>query len=201
MQIKRLREETEADHRAVEASLALMSSDLRLDGYLDALQRMYGLVSPWELMAEIQAPAALRPIVQARSRRLLLEADIHFLKGRLPVAEAPLPQLTSHSELLGALYVMEGSRLGGQFIARHVDATLGLKDGLGTAFFRGFGEKTGSAWKELLSIMESDIPECEADSTILAARAMYQTFGKWMTSMPHVAPAALPHRAGESFNV
>ena len=178
-----------------------MSNDVCLDEYLCTLQRMYGLVSAWELMAEATAPAALLPFLRTRSRRSLLEADIHSLRGQIFTASAPLPRLTSRSEFLGALYVLEGSRLGGQFIARHVAAVLGLKDGVGTAFFRGLGERTGSAWKELLSMMESEIPEGEADSTIAAAKAMYQAFGTWMTGMARMSQPDSPHQAGESFNV
>ena len=45
--------------------------------------------------------------------------------------------------LLGAMYVMEGSTLGGQLIARHVELVLGLTAGQGNAHFRGHNERTG----------------------------------------------------------
>ena len=201
MQIRRLREETEADHQVVEASLSLMADELRREDYLSALERMCGIVSAWELLVETKAPPELLPLVQTRARRMLLEADIHAHQGHIPTAMAPLPQLASRSEFLGALYVMEGSRLGGQFIARHVEIVLGLENGLGTSYFRGFGEKTGSYWKELLGVMEADIPEREADSTIAAAKGMFRAFNTWMTGIAHTSSPASPSKSGELFHV
>ena len=201
VQIERLREETETDHRAVEASLSFMSDELRLEEYLTALQRLHGVVSAWELLAETVSSTELRIMLETRARRFLLEDDIRALQGQVPAGTAPLPQFRSRAEFLGALYVMEGSRLGGQFIARHVSAVLGLKDGIGTSYFRGFGEKTGSNWKELLRILESEISESDTGSTIAGARAMFQAFGTWMNSMALPASSEPLYRPGEVFNV
>lgn len=200
MQITRLREETESDHRAVEGSLSLMSDTLGRAEYLAALERMYGVVSAWECFAETAAPPELLPVIHARSRRSLLEADIVGLGGCIPVASVTLPELTSQSELLGALYVMEGSRLGGQFIARHVEAVLGLEAGFGTAYFRGFGETTGSNWKQLLSIIESTIPESDAAITVAAAKKMFRTFGAWMTNVTRGPRHTALQQIGESLD-
>jgi heme oxygenase (biliverdin-IX-beta and delta-forming) len=59
------------------------------------------------------------------------------------VARPTVPEMTSAADLLGAMYVMEGSTLGGQLIARHVELVLGLTAGQGNAHFRGHNERTG----------------------------------------------------------
>lgn len=185
VQIARLREATAEDHASVEGGMSLMAPDLDRETYLATLQRIFGVVSAWESFAEAAAPPELRELVRARARRRLLENDIRSLAGTVsPAATALFPetlqQIRGRSAFLGAMYVMEGSRLGGQFIARHVDEVLDLDGEHGTTYFRGFGERTGSMWKELIAVLERDIPEEETERTIQAAKEMFRVFGEWM---------------------
>ena len=76
------------------------------------------------------------------------------------------------------MYVMEGSRLGGQFIARHIDSLFPQVSA--THYFRGFKSKTGPMWKEFLSLLEQQIPEQDAADVIAGARLMFAAFGDWM---------------------
>lgn len=190
-----LRQATERDHAAVEGSVNLLSPALTRQEYVETMVRMSGFVRAWELFAESAASPSLQAFVRARSRLFLLERDINHLLGHLPTCPAPtLPACSSSSEFLGALYVMEGSRLGGQFIARHVDEVLQL-GGQGTAYFRGFEEKTGSMWKDLLQVLDEHVPDLEAELAISAAQRMFHAFGEWMSNNPaavaHVVPALL----------
>lgn len=178
-----LREATQEDHSAVESSFSFPSTGLNRTQYVATLERLYGIVQAWESLAEDVAPPELQAMVRARARRELLAADIKFLGGSLPTrARVPLPRPAGRSEFLGALYVMEGSRLGGQFLARHVDDVLGLTDGRGTAYFRGFGDKTGSMWKELLAVFETQIPEEDSEIAIAVAKQTFRAFGAWMSN-------------------
>ena len=79
--------------------------------------------------------------------------------------------------LLGAMYVVEGSTLGGQYIARHVEAVLGLAPGQGDAYFRGHREKTGSLWREILAEIAA-VPDEEASEVIETARRVFGVFGR-----------------------
>lgn len=54
-----------------------------------------------------------------RRRRAALAADLADLDISLPAAEAP-PLPDDAAAISGALYVIEGSRLGGRFLARQV---------------------------------------------------------------------------------
>ena len=200
MDIGRLREATKHDHAAVEGSIALLSATLTLEEYAATLDRMYLFIQAWEKLAEAVAPPELLSFVQVRARAGLLERDLHHLRvDPATLATVTLPQIGSTSEFLGALYVMEGSRLGGQLIARHVSNLLQL-DGLGTEYFRGFGEKTGLMWKALVEVLESQVPESETELTIQAAKDMFQTFGKWMSNgIMSVVPCSVLH-SGESRN-
>jgi heme oxygenase len=84
-----------------------------------------------------------------RQRRPLLELDLEWFGVAEKNDGRPmLPEMNSLPGLLGTMYVMEGSTLGGQLIARHVEVALHLGDGQGSSYFRGHGSQTGPMWKE-----------------------------------------------------
>ena len=185
MNLERLRRETSAEHLAVEGSLPLMSATLTVETYVRCLERMYGMVAGWEETAAATAPEWLREMVVARRRRHLLESDL----GWFGIAESEiwqhverpgLPDLCEVPEFLGAMYVMEGSTLGGQLIARHVEAVLLLETGRGSAFFRGHGAETGALWKEFCQVLRTRVAEDDAERVIGAAQQMFRAFGEWM---------------------
>jgi heme oxygenase (biliverdin-IX-beta and delta-forming) len=180
LDILRLRKETEADHLAVEAAFPLL--DWRLDRarYVLCLERMYGVVAAWEERAAELAPDWLQPLLLARSRREMLKQDLAWFGVSASEERPALPPMSDLPSLLGTMYVMEGSTLGGQIIARQVAESLALEDGRGSAYFRGHVEKTGAMWKEFCEVLKVQVPENEADAVILSAKAMFLTFGDWM---------------------
>ena len=147
MNIELLRRSTAEDHAAVEGAIPLMGTDLVLGQYVSVLRRMYGMVSAWERLCERDGPRWMQPMLKERQRRALLEEDLRVLGSELPGSELPnggaprLPEFASDAEFLGAMYVMEGSRLGGLMIAKHVEGVLGLEAGRGDAYFRGGGDR------------------------------------------------------------
>ena len=144
MNINRLRESTAAEHRAVEGTMPFMKPDLTRGEYVACLQRLYGMVAAWDDTAWEQAPPSVQDLLRPRRRGHLLKADLDWF-GSVEEAEnrPSLPDLSDEALFLGALYVMEGSTLGGQLIARHVEETLGLEPGRGDLYFRGHGMQTG----------------------------------------------------------
>ena len=200
MKISLLRQATKSDHAAVEASINLLSATLTREEYVETLLRMESFVRGWESLAESLAPLKIKPLVHARMRHALLELDLQDLLGDVSRSRpAPLPSFHGSTQFLGALYVIEGSRLGGQFIAQHVDDRLRL-NGRGTSYFRGFGDTTGSMWKEVLQVLEREIPEGEAQIAIAAAKRMFHAFGSWMSGQSAVVLSETPARVEVSEN-
>jgi heme oxygenase len=78
-----------------------------------------------------------------------LKADIDCLglDRKLPADAWQAPAIFSNEELVGALYVVEGSTLGGQVISRQISASLGLTATHGARFFNGWGDQTEARWK------------------------------------------------------
>lgn len=182
MDLQTLRRETEANHRAVEGTMPLMNDDLTSAEYVACLCRIYGVVAAWEDRASHLAPDWLQPTLIARQRKNLLWRDLASFGINHVDSERPsLEHITDLPTLLGSMYVMEGSTLGGQFIARHVQQTLHLKNGEGTFYFRSHGDHTGSMWKDFCKVMEQNIPDDQAAVALSSAKTMFTVFGDWVS--------------------
>jgi heme oxygenase len=181
LDIRKLRQETEADHQNVEGAVPLMHAELNTAEYVRCLQRIYGVVVAWEERAAEVAPEWLRPALLTRQRSGLLEQDLAWFGVAEKDSRRPtLPEMNDLASLFGAMYVMEGSSLGGQLIARHVEAALHLSEGQGNSYFRGHGSQTGPLWKEFSEMLKMRIPDEETDAVVVSAKAMFNTFGMWM---------------------
>ncbi len=208
MDLQRLREETRPEHEATEAAMPLMNPGLTLEAYKDTLRVLLSVLGSWQDWASEQAPPSLRPLLFARRRtHLLLEdlADLAHVPSRFDGFAVPidwdrvvrggnnnLPGPTApvcEAAFLGALYVLEGSTLGGRLIARHLEATFGFRDGKGDAYFRGHGEATGALWREV-TVAIAAVPEEQAGLLLGAARRTFEAFRTVLGSLqPFVLPS------------
>ena len=183
--------------------MPLMSPELTQEAYRGVLVRLLPVLRGWERWAAGEAPDAVRGLLPARRRSHLLERDLAFLGAPAPgpgplnerepvdweaVVRGPavadghaLTPEAFAAAFLGAMYVVEGSTLGGRFIAGHVEVALGLEPGAGDAYFRGHGEATGALWRELKSILAA-VPEKHAPQLIAAAKRTFRAFGEALTA-------------------
>jgi len=181
LEIERLRRETARDHEAVEGTIPLMDPGLKIEEYIACLQKIRGVVAEWEETTILQAPGWMRGLLVARQRKQLLERDLNWFNVTTGSVERPLlPIASDEASLLGLMYVMEGSTLGGQLIARRVEQTLGLKAGEGNAYFCGHGQQTGTMWKEFCEVLRTRVPDRDSEVVIRAAKEMFRVFGSWM---------------------
>jgi heme oxygenase len=195
--LARLRAATAADHAAIEAALDVMRPDLTLPRYIALLARFYGFYEPWEAAAgRIDATAA---VVAERRKVPMLERDLQALgfsvetMAALPRC-ATLPSLQNEYEVLGSMYVIEGSTLGGQHVARHVRATLPLPPGVGIAFFSSYGERVGARWREF----QGHLRRAAHTGDNLILRSGCETFRllhNWLLHL-QTAPPPPAHAAG-----
>lgn len=103
-----------------------------------------------------------------RRKQCWLEADLAFLGDPPPddasPGEARFPEIARRAELIGVLYVIEGSTLGGQHIARALERHLGLTPDAGARFFSGYGPATPAMWEAFVGFAESIATNCAAES-------------------------------------
>lgn len=190
MDTLRLRQATASDHAGTEDSVPLMSSTLTREQYVDVLRRFYRIVRAWDSWADANAPEDLRNLVAERRRASLLADDLKIMGEAAEPAEDDVPHGSmaasavpgdARAVFLGRMYVMEGSTLGGQLLARHVEQQLGLEPGLGDSYFAGYGDHTGQRWREFKALLEA-LPEANADTVIASAKNMFSLFGESMRS-------------------
>ena len=191
-----LRDQTRSEHEATEALLPLMHAGLTRQEYVAALLALQPVVESWEAWAAAWAPGEFQAVVQARQRGALLRADLARLEvgGEAPGPGADVdwnavvrdgeeagPALpgthTFAAGFLGALYVVEGSTLGGRHIARHVVAVLGAAYEPATQYFCGHGDGTGAMWREVMGYL-AEIPDSLTAVTVAAARRTFGVFGR-----------------------
>jgi heme oxygenase len=193
MDLQRLRCMTASDHERVERLMPLMEPSLTPQQYVAVLLALYGFVRGWEDWAVLNAPGDLRSAVLSRCRSGLLAMDLaHFnvpFPPRLCTPRLSIP--VARPAFLGTMYVMEGSTLGGQYIAHHVEQALHLQRGEGNAYFVGHGPRTGPMWREFQQLLLA-VPEADEPALIAAARDAFTSFGDWIQSAcAPVPPEAL----------
>jgi heme oxygenase len=171
-----LRAGTDDVHRRLEASLPLVRPDLTEDGYHAVLGRFWGLVAPLEeALDRAGVPLGDWP---ERRKVALLEADLRAVSA-LPRCEA-LPALDGDDAVLGCLYVLEGSTLGGRHVADHVERTLGAGV-VGTRYLRSYGEAVGTRWRAFRSgVAHRADAGGDVDAMVGSARATFEAFDRWL---------------------
>ncbi|WCS23388.1 biliverdin-producing heme oxygenase [Methylobacterium sp. NMS14P] len=188
----RLRAATDPAHRALEVSLDWQARVATLGGYRDLLGRLYGFHAVWE--AAIGSGLADEPFLAPRRRLALLAADLGHL-GLHPGAVAALPGPAAPvfhgpAAATGALYVLEGSTLGGQLIGRHIAGLHGFS-GAGLAYYRAHGPAAGAMWAAFRTRLDAfgDDPAAEAALTG-AAVSTFAAMRAWLCPVPELPAAA-----------
>ena len=89
------------------------------------------------------------------------------------------PSLTGDGDYLGALYVVEGSTLGGAFIARALAPIAGEN----RRFFLGHGGENGRLWRGFVARLDRlDAAPEQADAAERAADLTFAAFERWMAN-------------------
>ena len=114
----RLRTATAPFHERVDAAFAGFGFD-QPDGYRRFLRAHSRVVGSMEVALEQAGITLLLEDWPARVRRHALLADLDALGSPAPVSLSP-PALLDNASCWGAAYVLEGSRLGGQVLARRL---------------------------------------------------------------------------------
>ena len=183
---QQLKRETTGLHRRLETDLGLLEADLSLDRYRRILELFLGFYSPLE--AGIAHLVSAGPAVEfpLRRRAGLIESDLRSIGlSRFQVAGlrrcVDLPRVSSHEELAGCLYVVEGACLGGQLIAPVLRDRLGVSQSCGASFFIGDGEGTRERWSLFLVWLEELVRAGAATEQIItSARATFLAFSVWV---------------------
>jgi heme oxygenase len=183
-----LRLRTEAEHALIEGAMPVLAPDFTIASYTSLLRRLLGFYQPFEALIEDQlgqhCELAQLLLWDARKKRRWIEEDLRAMDRSVQLASVvhceDLPKISSVNHVVGALYVTEGSTLGGTFIERHLRARAEFEP-LPLRFFSSHQQSTGKMWRSFLSQAEALV---KTDGFEEAASAAVDTFRKlnaWLT--------------------
>ena len=188
--LQTLKSETRPHHERAERVVHLMSPDLSVTGYRRYLEAFHGLHATLEplLATRLQGLSAELRLPE-RSKLALLREDLfalgHDEASLARLARPPPPSLPGAPEALGALYVMEGSTLGGQLQSRHLRRHFASEAVGDFRYFQSYGEAVGPMWKAFGEALLRACPEPEtAPRVVQGAQATFDAFESWLREVP-----------------
>ena len=156
---------------------AIQDGTIGLTAYQSLLARLYGFHYAFEQAAHIGTDISKwlhddLKVLGAAGERI----------ATLPRCAAFSPIKTT-SERLGALYVIEGSTLGGLALCRGLDHLFGAGVVEGRRFFAGRGRGTAPAWSAFLANLKKadDGPTARAEIVGTAVH-IFSVFEKWLAA-------------------
>lgn len=178
---------TTEQHAAMERIMPFFKNDFSLDGYTLVLKAFWGFFEPLEReLSSISNWQSAGIDVRQRLRANMLKEDLRSLgESAAEVALIPrcgdLPSVANMDEGLGCLYVLEGSTLGGQHIAREMQIRFNLGEETGAGFFHAYGSRTGVMWRDFCSSVRNHAERSKNPTAIVAAaRETFEKLEVWM---------------------
>jgi heme oxygenase (biliverdin-IX-beta and delta-forming) len=163
-----LRSSTAEAHERVDSSFSRFDlSDAA--GYGRFLRAQAAAFLPVEEVLDSAGAADLIPDWPQRRRADLLRADLAALSVTLPEPFSPVLFIESKASMLGAAYVVEGSRLGGALLKRSVPA------GLPSQFLDG--RQSAGSWRNFLKLLDQFLVRPnDLEAAAEAARQVFTRF-------------------------
>lgn len=150
--VQYLRTQTYPQHKALEAQphfARIMNPQVSLNDYKALLTLLYQF--------HAQAEPALNDALKNKPSSNILRPRLELLASDLKSQDLPIPctasfklDLNDEASALGAVYVIEGSALGGQIIARHLQSTLQEKVSRSLTFYNTLGRDIGPHWQKVI---------------------------------------------------
>jgi heme oxygenase len=190
-----LRAATAACHQEVDQALGLPGSIQTLNDYRIWLQRFYGLYCPLENnLRRFSAWHDWGIAIEGMEQTTALVNDLTELECDAAIIElasdSALPNLPTFAHAFGALYVLEGSKLGGRFILRDLAGRLGTDIAGSDSFFAGHGPQTALIWTKFRASIDRFSIERpgEFDGMIEGAKATFAAVQMWMSPLRDSLP-------------
>lgn len=183
--LARLRTATAPAHQRLDEGLDVFSRPWSLDVHRRWLSLTWGLLAPLERDLAVWAeedPDALDVVTRARADLAL--ADLRVLGVEdvdlEDLQECPdVPPATTRSAALGVCYVLDGSTLGGQLVARAAVAA-GVPVQACTSLTGREG--VGRRWRETTAALDA-LREDDVAAAVRSAIATFTAYERWLSSL------------------
>lgn len=173
-----IKEATKAEHQNLEKKVVQKLKSIRSNSdYADLLKHFYAYFSHIEEIIKPFIVADVLPDYPQRRNSSYINADIIALGADInDLPATTVPVINNTIEALGALYVLEGSIMGGSIIVKMLEKG-GITEGV--SFFSGYGEATGMMWGNFVSVLnQSATNEQQEGEAIRAANDTFRHFGE-----------------------
>jgi heme oxygenase len=181
---EQLKSYTRTNHQELEKLLvSQMRSIQTQEEYIDLLQLFYNYFGAVE--AQINPYIGQEHLDDYLERRKTsrLRDDILALGGDASTTITPedLPEVKNLLQAFGALYVLEGSTLGGPHISKMLQRQLNKPDTEGLSFFNSYGEETMTMWERFKVVLDRQADDQMGQDVILqSADETFQKFRLWI---------------------
>jgi heme oxygenase len=179
-----LKEHTKQPHQELES--IIISKIKQLDSratYAHFLRVFYGYIAAIEQKLNSILSDELLADHNKRRKASLLLKDISELghSAENVTLTSNIPQIHSAAQALGAMYVLEGSTLGGKYISKMIAGRLALDPETALSFFNGYKEQTEAMWAQFKDTLNSyPLKEASEAEVIEAANQTFMKFKDWI---------------------
>jgi heme oxygenase len=175
---------TAAAHSNLECVLAKRGYFDGREEYIHYLQRSLAFQDEAERALDIPMTVEAVPDWNERRRAHLARADLATLgapERHFPHSSGRLPRLASSEDVLGMVYVLEGSTLGGAYLLKQL-APLGITASHGGSHLASYGSNRGKMWQRFLfTLEEAHARRIRAESIAAAAIATFAAARCYLT--------------------
>ncbi len=180
-----LKQQTAEKHQELEdLMLPCLTSIAQKQHYVQLLHVFYGYFKPVE---DAVAPFMKESVLpdwptRRKAHAILLDLEALGQPNTLPRLATGLPGIGTLPQAMGALYVLEGSTLGGRGITKMLlkNEAVGLQP-QHLQFFAGYGERTGPMWTHFVNVLNSFcFTEEEGEQMVQSANETFYFFKTWL---------------------
>lgn len=171
-------------HSSLECLLAKRGYFDGREQYIQYLQRFLAFQDEAERALDTALTIEAVPDWHFRRRAHLARADLEILGAQerpFPRSSGRLPQITAREQVLGVVYVLEGSTLGGAYLLKQL-APLGITATHGGSYLASYGSDRSKMWQRFLfTLEEAHMRHARAESIASAAIATFAAARYYLT--------------------
>ncbi|MBW8688049.1 biliverdin-producing heme oxygenase [Chitinophaga rhizophila] len=186
--IELLRERTAKQHQELERVLIPSIKAVNTpESYASLLELFYGYYYPLEQHIAAHMDRTFPGGFELRRKASSILDDIAAIRkapATQPVCCTDIPEITDNAQALGAMYVLEGSTLGGQVICQMLLRNLQAPElPQALSFFNGYGADTQSYWDTFVHYLQGyNGTEQQQQRMLEAAATTFEKFKLWALS-------------------
>jgi len=181
MLIDKVRAVTHPLHEVLDRSVVPYIENIRSkDDYAALLLLFYGFFKPVYDSIDACIDTNYLPDYHTRRKPEWILHDLKDLGAEYTIQLCEyLPRITDNASAFGALYVLEGSTLGGAVIKKMVSDKLHTDKAL--CFFSSYGRQTRGQWNVFIhSLNKIENDNAAAEAVIQTAAATFVLFNDWL---------------------